>query len=106
MEVKEGRATAGIVVDGAGIGSAMTVNKVPGVRAAHCHTQVEACNAREHNHAHVLTLGSGIIGRNLAFAVVDAFLSTSFGGDRHARRVALIEEGGISATREGSGGSR
>lgn len=89
--VRDGQAQAGIVVDGAGIGSAMVVNKVAGVRAAHCHTIVEARNAREHNHAHVLTLGSGIVGENLAKAVVDAFLATPFGEGRHARRVAMIE---------------
>lgn len=89
--VRSGRACAGLVVDGAGIGSAMTVNKVPGVRAAHCHNVVEARNAREHNHAHVLTLGSGIIGPAMAKAIVDAFLATPFGEGRHARRVALID---------------
>lgn len=90
-QVRSGAATAGIVVDGAGIGSAMTVNKMPGVRAAHCHNTVEARNAREHNHAHVVTLGSGFVGLQMAAAIVDTFLATPFGGDRHARRVAMIE---------------
>ncbi|MCA8961344.1 MAG: ribose 5-phosphate isomerase B [Planctomycetes bacterium] len=95
--VRDGRAAAGVVVDGAGIGSAMVVNKVPGIRAAHCHNTVEARNAREHNHAHVLTLGSGIIGATLAREIVDRFLCTPFGGGRHARRVAMIESmGGAS----------
>ncbi|MFQ5655410.1 MAG: ribose 5-phosphate isomerase B [Planctomycetota bacterium] len=89
--VKAGSAVAGIAVDGAGIGSAMTANKVSGIRAAHCHNVVEARNAREHNHAHVLTMGAGIIGGNLARAIVDAFLATPFGGGRHARRVGMIE---------------
>ena len=95
--VRDGRAAAGVVVAGAGIGSAMVVNKVPGIRAAHCHNTVEARNAREHNHAHVLTLGSGIIGATLAREIVDRFLCTPFGGGRHARRVAMIESmGGAS----------
>ena len=92
QQVRSGHACVGIVVDGAGIGSAMTVNKMRAVRAAHCHNIVEARNAREHNHAHVLTLGSGIVGGTLALAIVDAFLATPFGGGRHARRVELIEE--------------
>ncbi|MEM7164639.1 MAG: ribose 5-phosphate isomerase B [Planctomycetota bacterium] len=91
-QVRAGTASAGIVVDGAGIGSAMTVNKMRGVRAAHCHNTIEARNARDHNHAHVLTMGSGFVGFQMAAAIVDTFLSTPFGGDRHARRVALIEQ--------------
>ncbi len=89
--VRDGAAIAGVVVDGAGIGSAMTVNKVSGVRAAHCHNTVEARNAREHNHAHIVTLGAGFVGPLLAREIVDRFLATPFGGDRHARRVAMIE---------------
>ncbi|MGE3165516.1 MAG: ribose 5-phosphate isomerase B [Planctomycetota bacterium] len=89
--VRAGSVAAGIVVDGAGIGSAMAANKVPGVRAAACHNEFEARNAREHNHAQVLTLGAGLIGRALAVAIVDTFLATPFGDGRHARRVALIE---------------
>ncbi len=93
-EVRENRACVGVVVDGAGIGSAMTANKVRGIRAAHCHNTVEARNAREHNHAQILTMGAGIVGPTLALAIVDAFLATPFGGGRHARRVALIESTG------------
>lgn len=89
--VATGEATIGIVIDGAGIGSCMAANKVAGVRAAHCRDPYEATNAREHNHANVLTLGAGTIGPALALAVVDRFLATPFGPGRHARRVAMFE---------------
>lgn len=92
VKVAMGEAEAGIVVDGAGIGSCMTANKVPGVRAALCYDLSTAANAREHNHANVLTLGAGMIGEALAKQIVDRFLDTPFGGDRHARRVAKIGE--------------
>lgn len=84
------RAKFGIMVDGAGIGSAMVANKIAGVRAALCYDLTTAKNAREHNDANVLTLGGGLIGERLAVEIVRTFLTTSFGGDRHARRVAMI----------------
>jgi ribose 5-phosphate isomerase B len=88
--VATGRAWRGIVIDGAGIGSCMTANKVPGVRAAMCYDQATAVNSREHNNANVLTLGAGLIGNNLAQQIVQTWLATNFGGDRHARRVDKI----------------
>ena len=91
-EVADGRAASGIVVDGAGIGSAMAANKVPGVRAALCYDVSSARNSREHNHANVLTLGAGLIGEGLAWQIVEAWLDTPWGEGRHARRVGLIDE--------------
>jgi len=88
--VAQGRAWRGIAVDGAGIGSCMAANKVPGVRAAMCYDQATAVNSREHNDANVLTLGAGLIGPNLARQIVKAWLETAFGGGRHARRVDKI----------------
>jgi len=82
----------GIVVDGAGIGSCMAANKVPGVRAALCYDLSSARNSREHNHANVLTLGAGLIGAGLARQIVDEWLATPWGPDRHARRVAKITD--------------
>ncbi len=82
----------GIMVDGAGIGSAMVANKVPGVRAALCYDLSTARNSREHNHANVLTLGAGMVGENLALQIVDEWLATPWGADRHARRVEKITE--------------
>ncbi len=82
----------GIIVDGAGIGSCMVANKVPGVRAALCYDLSTARNSREHNHANVLTLGAGLIGEGLARQIVDEWLATPWGPDRHARRVGKITE--------------
>jgi len=90
-EVGAGNCLYGIVVDGAGIGSAMVANKVPGVRAALCYDLSSARNSREHNHANVLTLGAGLIGEALAWQIVEEWLSVEWGGGRHARRVAKID---------------
>ncbi len=89
-KVSAGQAWRGIVIDGAGIGSCMTANKVPGVRAAMCYDYATAVNSREHNDANVLTLGAGLIGDALARQIVDTWLVTEFGGGRHARRVEKI----------------
>ncbi len=88
--VAGGGCANGIIIDGAGIGSCMAANKVPGVRAAMCYDHATAVNSREHNHANVLTLGAGLIGVNLARQIVQTWLATPFGGERHARRVEKI----------------
>jgi len=90
-KVADGSSDVGIVVDGAGIGSSMAANKVPGVRAALCYDVSTAHNAREHNHANVLTLGAGLIGESLAWQITEAFLATPYGEGRHARRVDKID---------------
>jgi ribose 5-phosphate isomerase B len=90
--VADGRAWRGIMVDGAGIGSAMAANKIAGVRAALCYDLTTAQNAREHNDANVLTLGGTLIGQRLASDITKAFLGTAFGGGRHAGRVAKINQ--------------
>ena len=91
-QVADGSAFRGIIIDGAGIGSCMAANKVPGVRAAMCYDQATAVNSREHNNANVLTLGAGLIGHNLAQQIVSTWLKTDFGGGRHGRRVNKITE--------------
>jgi ribose 5-phosphate isomerase B len=90
--VSSGRAWRGIMIDGAGIGSCMVANKVPGVRAALCYDNTTAVNSREHNDANYLTLGAGLIGSALAKQIVDTWLKTDFGGGRHAKRVEKIME--------------
>ena len=85
--VADGTCRWGIVLDGAGIGSAMAANKVPGVRAANCHDLSSARNSREHNHANVLTLGARFLGEGLALEVVRTWLGTPWGPARHADRV-------------------
>jgi ribose 5-phosphate isomerase B len=88
--VSEGQAWRGIMVDGAGIGSCMVANKVPGVRASLCYDLSTAVNAREHNDANVLTLGGSLIAEGLAKKIVKTWLDTEFGGGRHERRVNKI----------------
>ena len=88
--VAEGKAWRGVIIDGAGIGSCMAANKVPGVRAALCYDYATAVNSREHNDANVLTLGAGLIGTNLAKQILNTWLATDFGGGRHALRVDKI----------------
>jgi ribose 5-phosphate isomerase B len=88
--VADGQCANGVVIDGAGIGSCMAANKVPGVRAALCYDHASATNSREHNHANVLTLGAGLIGANLAKQIVQAWLATPYGTGRHAKRVEKI----------------
>ncbi|HEX3558742.1 MAG TPA: ribose 5-phosphate isomerase B [Pyrinomonadaceae bacterium] len=89
--VSEGEADLGIIIDGAGVGSAMTANKVPGVRAAACYDAKVARNSREHNDANVLTLGSGTIDSKQMLEIVRVWLSTEITEERHKRRVAKIE---------------
>ncbi|MBI1798617.1 MAG: ribose 5-phosphate isomerase B [Candidatus Eisenbacteria bacterium] len=98
-EVANGRCARGIIVDAAGIGSAMAANKVPGVRCALCHDDVTATNSREHNDANVMALGARIVNRGLAQRLARLFLQTPFAGGRHERRVQKImalERGGPS----------
>ena len=88
--VSTGKAWRGIMIDGAGIGSCIAANKVPGVRAGMAYDYSSALNSREHNDTNVLTLGAGLIGANLAKQIISVWLSTNFGGGRHERRVSKI----------------
>jgi len=90
--VSSGDYELGIIVDGAGIGSAMAANKVPGVRAALCYDISTARNSREHNNANVLTLGAGLIGFALAQQIVDVWLNSECTIERHLRRANMISE--------------
>jgi len=89
--VSEGTADVGIVIDGAGVGSAMTANKVPGVRAAACYSIALARNSREHNGANVLSLGSKTISSKEMREIVQAWLTTELTEERHQKRVAKIQ---------------
>lgn len=89
--VSEGTSDVGIIIDGAGVGSAMTANKVPRVRAAAAYSVEVARNSREHNGANVLTLGSKTISSAQMREIVQAWLGTDLTEDRHRRRVAKIE---------------
>ncbi len=81
----------GIIIDGAGIGSAMTANKVPNVRAAACYSPTLAKNSREHNGANVLTLGAGQNSFGEVEAIVEAFISSDISEERHMKRVSKID---------------
>lgn len=88
--VSHGQAFAGVMVDGAGIGSAMVANKVPGIRAALCYDRASARNSREHNHANLLTLGGRMLTETQAEDVVRTWFATPWGGGRHQSRIDKI----------------
>lgn len=90
VSVGEGRVDIGIMIDGAGIGSAMAANKVPNVRAAACYNAALAKNSREHNGANMLTLGSGQNSFEEVKQIVHAFITTEISEPRHIARVAKI----------------
>ena len=89
--VGTGKAWRGIMIDGAGIGSCIVANKVPGVRAGMAYDYSSAVNSREHNDTNVLTLGAGLIGINLAKQIVKTWLTTEFAGGRHTPRLDKIK---------------
>jgi ribose 5-phosphate isomerase B len=91
VAVALGQARQGIVIDGAGMGSAIAANKVPGIRAAVCHDEVQARNAREHNDVNVLALGSRLMPLENLRRVVAVFLTATCTEPRHRARVAKIE---------------
>jgi ribose 5-phosphate isomerase B len=89
--VGAGAAARGVLIDGAGIGSAIAANKVPGIRAALCYDKASAKNSREHNDANILTLGGRLLTETQAREVLYTWLTTPFAGGRHAGRVAKID---------------
>ena len=92
VAVSRGEADAGIAIDGAGLGSAIAANKVPGVRAAACMNVTLARYAREHNGANVLALGATLLNPDEAIAIVDIFIDTPMREARYIRRLEKIRE--------------
>ncbi len=90
--VARGDADGGIVIDGAGIGSAIAANKIDGIRAAMATTETLARYAREHNGANVLTLGASLVGVEEAKGIVSTWLSSPMREPRYIRRLAKIRE--------------
>jgi ribose 5-phosphate isomerase B len=88
--VARGEAWRGVVIDSAGIGSAIAANKVPGVRAALCYDRATARNSREHNDANLLSLGARLIPAETAREILAVWLETPFAGGRHQKRVDKI----------------
>ncbi len=88
--VAAGTASRGVIIDGAGIGSSIAANKVPGVRAALCYDKASARNSREHNDSNVLTLGARLLTETQAEEVLRTWLATPFAGGRHQGRIQKI----------------
>jgi len=88
--VVSGAATRGILIDGAGIGSSIAANKVPGIRAALCYDKASARNSREHNDSNIVTLGARLLTQSQAEEVLRTWIATPFAGGRHQARVQKI----------------
>lgn len=80
------------MVCGTGIGISIAANKIKGIRAAHCHDVYSAEMTKRHNNANVICMGGRVIGRELAFMIVDTWLKTEFEGGRHQTRIDKIHE--------------
>lgn len=93
--VASGRAARGVALCGTGIGISIAVNRRPDVRCALVSEPLSAALAREHNDANVIAMGARIIGIEMARACLTAFLTTPFGGERHAGRVAKLGKTGV-----------
>ncbi len=91
-KIQKNEADLGILICGSGIGMSITANKFKKVRAALCTNEYMARMSRAHNNANVLCMGERVIGKDLAISIVEAWLSASFEGGRHERRVSLISE--------------
>ena len=92
QKIQNGEAELGILVCGTGIGMSMAANKHKGIRAACCSDTFSARLTRLHNNANVLCLGARVVGVGLALDLVEAFVHAEFEGDRHIKRLSLIED--------------
>ena len=94
VAVARGDCARGIVLGGSGNGEAIVANRVPGVRCAYCFSTETARLGRAHNDANVIAIGQRLVTPELAVEIVRVWLATPFEGDRHARRIALIDAPG------------
>ena len=90
-EVSEGNFDKGILVCGTGQGMAICANKTKGIRAVCVSDTFSAKMTREHNNSNILTLGQRVIGKGLALEIVETWLNTEFKGERHQKRIDMIE---------------
>jgi len=90
-QIQNGTADRGVLVCGTGIGMSMAANRAKGIRAALCANEYQARMSRAHNDSNVLCLGSRVLGRDLAFSILEVWLETEFEGGRHKRRIDIIE---------------
>lgn len=88
--VAAGQCENGILICGTGIGISMAANKIKGIRAAVCGDVYSAKMTKQHNNANIICLGGRVVGRELAFMIVDAWLDTAFEGGRHQNRIDKI----------------
>ena len=90
MKVKNGETDFAVLIDATGIPSAITANKIPGIRACTCYNEFSARSAREHNNGNVLVMGAKTLGEETIKSILEVWLNTQFGGDRHQRRLDKI----------------
>ena len=90
MKVKNGETDFAVLVDATGIPSSITANKIPGIRACTCYNEFSARSAREHNNGNVLVMGAKTLGEETIKSILEVWLNTQFGGDRHQRRLDKI----------------
>ena len=90
--VASGEAERGIAICGSGIGISIACNKVPGIRAALCTSVEMAEMCRRHNNANVVCMGARMISQELAFDIIDTWMTTEFEGGKHLRRINEIED--------------
>ncbi len=88
--VSGGECERGILICGTGIGISIAANKIKGIRAALCSDVYSAKMTKEHNNANIICMGGRVIGRELAFMIVDAWLDAEFQGGRHQARIDKI----------------
>lgn len=86
-----GEVKLGIIIDATGIPSAITANKIPGIRAATCYNEFSAKSSREHNDANILVVGARSLGEETIKSIADVWLSSKFLGDRHQKRIDKIK---------------
>ena len=90
--IRAGEVDKGVLVCGTGVGISLAANKVPGIRACVCSEPFTAQLSVRHNNANVLAMGARVVGRELAKMIADNFFEAEFEGERHARRVGMIEQ--------------
>jgi ribose 5-phosphate isomerase B len=90
MKVKNVEADFAVLIDATGIPSAITANKIPGIRACTCYNEFSARSAREHNNGNVLVMGAKTLGEETIKSILEVWLDTPFGGERHQRRLDKI----------------
>ena len=91
-EIQSGAAEKGILICGTGIGMSMMANRFTGIRAALCTSDFMAHMTRLHNNANVLCMGANLVGKGLAEAMVEEFISTEYEGGRHQRRLDMLDD--------------